>query len=136
MKRASISLIAILAILFLGFSNTSRTVDSKYRWHHEYAPSSGVPASIRFPNKGSGSNVIPAFGLGRQVDFLQIAYSGASGTGIDWVVYSAAFPAGADTTRTNNIFRTFTLSGVAVDSLVQLASTNTERCYIDAAGGQ
>lgn len=119
----------------LGFSNTQRRVDAKYRWHHQQtAPLAPDSLVIRFPKATTGSNGIPTSANSRTVDFVELVHYDLTAN-CDFVVWSRAFPAGKDTIRVSTNLRTKILSGFPIDSLMYIGLANQPFIGVTAAGG-
>lgn len=133
--------LGVLALLALagwsvGFSQTQRTIDAKYRWHHQVQTVASTNIMIRFPRKETASNVIPVDPDSiRSVDFVElIQYDLTGGFNSEFVVYSRTFPAGRDTVRCNGNIRTQLVSGAIVDSVQYLGSANIPIIGVTAGG--
>ena len=151
MRRAlGLASIVLLAVAAYGFSNTTRTVDDEYRWHHMTTTALNTSIMFRFPRKTTGSNAIPdsaavVAGDTRSVDHVElIQYDLAGGSASDFVVFSKVWPAyddvnepsAVDTVRVNGFVRTRIVSGCRIDSVKYIGhATLTPLIGVTAAGG-
>lgn len=135
MRWMILGLLAVLAGYALGFSNTQRIVDDKYRWHFQTPTVASTDIAIRFPKIGTANTHNPAPGNERSVDFVELAqFDLAGGNAAEFIVFSSMFPAGADTVRLNGNVRTRIVSGVKIDSLRYIGTLAIPTIGVTAGG--
>jgi hypothetical protein len=107
------ALFAVLTVA-LGSTPNSRTPQgTRYRWIYQ---ENNVAAQtvIRFPRY---TNTITADSDSiRSVNWVHIAQLNDNEK-MDWIIYSSAFPDGADTVSTSGGVRSFTFGGCRIDSM-------------------
>ena len=132
-----LGVLAFIVLTVAAWENTSRLVDSRYRWSYEFQTVDTTDVPIRFPKKETGSNAIPAAANARSVSFLQIVNAGTQ-PNEDFIIISPAFPEGRDTVRVSNLVRIYELAGVQVDSIRYqgVVTTANQRIQIMVAGGK